>query len=223
MPMILKNISIASPLRILVQIERLTIANGEVLGVLGPSGSGKSSLLSYCAGVLDPKFSASGEIWIGKDDETRIRLDKQSPQERKLGLMFQDDLLFPNMSVGENLLFGMQGHEPRATRLHRVREMLKKADLEGYVDRRPTSLSGGQRSRVSLLRTLLSNPRALLLDEPFAKLDPLLRLEFRAFVFQCVRDQELPCLLVTHEMTDLPAESKRITVGLLSDSKDILR
>ncbi len=174
---------------------------GEVVTIMGPSGSGKSSLLAYLCGTLDRAFQATGEIWINGIDVTRLPIE-----ERQLGILFQDDLLFPHMTVGENLLFAI----PRAVRNRRerrelMRQALAEADLAGYEERDPATLSGGQRARVALMRTLLARPRAVLLDEPFSKLDEDLQAAMRQFVFGHVRAQELPTLLVTHAAEDAQA------------------
>ena len=118
-------------------------------------------------------------------------------------MLFQDDLLFPHMSVGGNLLFGL--HEAvrgRAARLASAIEALESAELGGMFDRRPDSLSGGQRARVALLRVLLSRPAALLLDEPFSGLDVSLRQRFREMVFSRARAAGLPLILATHDPAD---------------------
>jgi putative thiamine transport system ATP-binding protein len=125
------------------------------------------------------------------------------PEERRIGRLFQDDLLFPHMTVGENLLFGMPRGD-RAEREARMREALEQAGLRGYADRPPHTLSGGERARVALFRTLLAEPNAVLLDEPFNKLDKELRSGLRGFVFGHLHERGLPALLVTHDRADAP-------------------
>lgn len=193
----LENIDIRLNGRPLVALDT-RIGPGEVLTVMGPSGSGKSSLLAYLAGFLGDDFTASGEV----------RLDGRAIQalpaeERGIGLLFQDPLLFPHLSVAGNLRFGLPRHcrDKRA----RVEAALAHIGLTGFGDRDPATLSGGQKARVALMRLLLSEPRAVLLDEPFSKLDTQLRREMRDWVFQHLRDAGLPSLLVTHDHQDAEA------------------
>jgi putative thiamine transport system ATP-binding protein len=197
----LNGVRIALPGRVLIDTLSATVAPGEILTVMGPSGSGKSSLLSYIGGFLGPPFEAGGEVSLG--DRT---LDDLPPYERRVGILFQDDLLFPHLSVASNLMFGLPpAVAGRKQRLAAVESALADADLEGFGARDPASLSGGQRARVALLRTLLSKPQALLLDEPFGKLDAALRADFRRFVFGFARRARLPTVMVTHDAADAAA------------------
>lgn len=176
----------------------LSIAAGEIVTLMGPSGSGKSSLLSLIAGDLEPPFEGQGTV--ERDGEV---LDGLPPERRNIGRLFQDDLLFPHLTVGENLLFGME-RGIRALRLKRMEAALKDAGLEGFANRAPHTLSGGQRARVALMRALLAQPAAMLLDEPFNKLDSELRAAMRHFVFSHLKERAIPCLLVTHDRADVP-------------------
>jgi putative thiamine transport system ATP-binding protein len=179
----------------------LQVEPGEVVTVMGPSGCGKSSLLSFLCGTLDPPFRAIGRIWLNG-----TALEGLPPERRRLGILFQDDMLFPHLSVGENLAFALpRAVQPRAERRARVAAALREAGLEGFAARDPATLSGGQRARVALMRTLLAEPRALLLDEPFNKLDLDLRERVRRFVFDHARSAALPTLLVTHDPADAQA------------------
>ena len=187
----------------------LVIEPGECVTVMGPSGCGKSTLLAYIAGTIEPAFHASGGVAIGARDITRL-----PPEARRVGIQFQDDLLFPHLSVGGNLAFALPaGVRERGARRQRVEAALAEADLAGFADRDPATLSGGQRARVALMRTLLSEPQALLLDEPFNKLDAQLRNEFRRFVFAHAVQRGLPTLLVTHDANDAQAAGGRV-IGL---------
>jgi putative thiamine transport system ATP-binding protein len=197
----LEDVQIAVGSRVQLGPLALEVKPGDVLTVMGPSGSGKSTLLSFICGTLDPAFVATGRVWLRDREITRL-----PPEARRVGILFQDDLLFPHLSVGQNLGFGLPAAvADRTARRARVEEALKEADLEGFADRDPATLSGGQRARVSLMRTLLAEPHALLLDEPFSRLDAELRERFRRFVFSHARLRGLPTLLVTHDPADAEA------------------
>jgi putative thiamine transport system ATP-binding protein len=127
--------------------------------------------------------------------------------QRRIGILFQDDLLFPHLSVLENLLFALPAGAA-AQRIARAEAALAEAGLADHGPRLPHTLSGGQRARVSVLRALLAQPRALLLDEPFSRLDLPLRERFRAFVFERLRAQGIPAVLVTHDAHDVPPGAK---------------
>lgn len=171
------------------------VGAGEVLTIMGPSGSGKSSLLAFIAGFLPPAFTASGQVWLAGRNITGL------PAERSgVGLLFQDPLLFPHLSVAGNLRFGLRQHRANTDAL--IDESLQQIGLAGFARRDPATLSGGQQARVALMRLLLSEPRAVLLDEPFSKLDAGLRHEMRELVFGHLRASGLPSLLVTHDAAD---------------------
>jgi putative thiamine transport system ATP-binding protein len=186
--------------RVLLAGFSLAIGPGEVTTVMGPSGCGKSSLLSWLCGTLDPSFRAAGQVFL--DDAP---IDDLPPERRRLGILFQDDMLFPHLSVGGNLAFALPASVRGRERRARIAAALSEADLEGFALRDPATLSGGQRARVALMRTLLALPRALLLDEPFNKLDRELRQRVRRFVFDHARRSDLPTLLVTHDPADAEA------------------
>lgn len=179
----------------------VAVAPGHVVTLMGPSGCGKSSLLAYVCGILDPAFTAAGRVLLNGREITALPVE-----ERRVGILFQDDLLFPHMSVGDNLAFGLTAAvKGRAARLQTIDEALREAELGGFGDRDPATLSGGERARVALMRVLLSAPEVLLLDEPFGRLDLNLRGQIRAFVFDHARRRKLPILLVTHDPEDAAA------------------
>jgi putative thiamine transport system ATP-binding protein len=205
----LQSVSIRLGDRLLLSIDT-HVAPGSVLTVMGPSGSGKSTLLAFIGGFLDKAFSASGTVLIDSEN-----MAGKSPQERHAGILFQDPLLFPHMSVGENLLFAIPSAVRTASeRISIARNMLGGMELEGCFDHDPARLSGGQKARVALARTLVSEPRALLLDEPFSKLDSALRQQMRELVFSLARERGLPVVLVTHDPADAEAAGGQlVTIG----------
>jgi putative thiamine transport system ATP-binding protein len=194
----------------------LTVVPGEAATVMGPSGCGKSSLLAYICGTLNRALRAGGRVRLDGVDVTDL-----PPERRRIGILFQDDLLFPHMTVAENLAFGLPAAvRGRAERRARIEAALADAGLAGFATRDPATLSGGQRARVALLRTLLSQPRALLLDEPFGRLDGTLRARFRRTVLEYARRQGLPTLLVTHDFDDAAAAGGRVIQIAMREGQD---
>ena len=197
----LKRVRIALDGAELVPETSLAVRPGEIVTVMGPSGAGKSSLLAYLCGTLARAFQAGGEVRVDGVDVTPLPVER-----RRIGILFQDDLLFPHMSVGENLLFAVpRSVKSRGQRRELMLRALAEAGLPGTEERDPATLSGGQRARVALMRTLLAQPRAVLLDEPFSKLDDDLKASMRRFVFDHVRAKGLPTLMVTHAAEDAQA------------------
>ena len=197
----LHAVRVALPAREVIAPLTLAIAPGECVTVMGPSGAGKSTLLAFIAGTLDPAFAATGRVTLGARDVTDL-----PPEARRIGILFQDDLLFPHLTVGGNLAFALPAAlRDRRERRARIDAALAEAELPGFADRDPATLSGGQRARVTLMRTLLAQPEALLLDEPFSRLDAPLRAGMRRFVFDHARERGLPVLLVTHDASDAEA------------------
>lgn len=197
MALTLDKVAISLGTRPLLALSHV-VAPGAVLTVMGPSGSGKSTLLAYVGGFLDPAFTATGRVLIGGKDITA-----QPAEARHAGILFQDPLLFPHMTVAANLLFGLAPDvQGRTERRAIVEQTLSEFGLDGMGERDPATLSGGQKARVALARVLLSAPRALLLDEPFSRLDAPLRQAMRDLVFAAARKRGLPVLLVTHDKAD---------------------
>lgn len=170
----------------------------------GPSGAGKSQTLQAIAGLMQPD---GGHIRIGGrtlfDAAAGIRL---SPQARRCGYLFQDYALFPHLNVRQNVLFGLQRgwlNPWRRTRLAEVEQCLAAFGLSELAQQLPAQLSGGQRQRVALARAIVARPQVLLLDEPFAALDPALRASLRHELDTLQRRLQLPMLLITHDHDDV--------------------
>ena len=176
------------------------ITDGQVLSIMGPSGIGKSSLLHFLSGSLSPNLTTTGEAFLNNQ-----ALHTKSTQDRKVGLLQQMPLLFPHMSIIENLLFAIPADTKKSARIDMAQNALEKLSIPDKANALPKDLSGGQQARVALLRTLLSQPDFLLLDEPFSKLDPALRRDVRTFVLNEIRQANIPALLVTHDPEDAKA------------------
>lgn len=198
----LKNVSISLSGKQLLEID-CSVGPGEILSVMGPSGSGKSSLLAYIAGFLAPVFESSGSVLVNGDDICSLPAER-----RRIGLLFQDPLLFPHLSVAGNLRFAIADASKDKKQV--IERGLDEIGLAGFDKRDPGTLSGGQASRVALLRLLLSTPNAVLLDEPFSKLDTQLREEIRTLVFSKLRASGLPTILVTHDQADADSAGGKI-------------
>jgi len=200
---------LSSAQRVLLKDLRFAVPPGHILTLMGPSGSGKSSVLAAIAGTLGSVAEGAQALRAQASVQLNGQDIGQRPTARRgVGLLFQDPLLFAHLTVGENLLFAVPPG-PRAQRLAQAQQALTEAGLQGYGERDPATLSGGQRARVALMRALLAQPQALLLDEPFSKLDAALRDQFRAFVFAHIRARQIPAVLVTHDAADV-AEPDRL-------------
>lgn len=190
-------IQLSSPSHVLLKNLHLTIPSGVIHTVMGASGAGKSSLLAAICGTLPDGMAFEGRVALdGK------RIDQLPTERRHIGILFQDDLLFAHMTVAENLLFAVPPGA-RATRAACVAQGLRDLEMQPFADADPATLSGGQRARVALMRALLAQPRALLLDEPFSKFDAALRERMRDFVFEQSRSRQIPVLMVTHDDADV--------------------
>ena len=200
MNLVINHLTIKSPEQHLFDDVCINVEPGEVVTLMGPSGCGKSTLLSVIAGHLSPVFSISGSITLNN-----INVLDLAPDQRRIGILFQDDLLFPHLNVWENLAFALPKKITGSQRKMEALSTLQRIGLDDLADKMPAHISGGQRARISLMRMLLSKPCAVLLDEPFSKLDKVLREEFREFVFNQIKKQNVPALMVTHDDADIPA------------------
>ena len=182
---------------------------GELLALVGPSGSGKTTVLRCIAGLATPRdgeVTCNGETWLDVRAGTTA-----SPQQRRVGLVFQHYALFPHLDALANVASAMS-HQPRRERTARARALLARVNMDGLEARRPSELSGGQRQRVALARALARDPRALLLDEPFSAVDQLTRRRLRLELAQLRRQIRSPMVLVTHDLDEAQLLGDRISV-----------
>lgn len=181
----------------------LNVTEGEIVALLGPSGCGKTTLLRVVAGLQD---SDGGSVHIfGQSGNAR----QFPPERRQVGMVFQDLALFPHCTVAKNVGFGLRTWS-RAHRAQRVEELLQRMGLKDLGQRYPHELSGGQQQRVALARSLAPKPRLLLLDEPFASLDTPLRQRLAPQVAQWVREEQVTCVVVTHDHAEAAAMADRV-------------
>jgi putative thiamine transport system ATP-binding protein len=196
----LRNISLkwfSSKEKPFIKDLNIKVNNGKILTIFGSSGIGKSSLINVIAGVYESNLLFTGDIILNNK-----KITNTLPEKRKIGLLLQDGVLFPHLSVEQNLIFGIKKSLTNKEKYLLINEHLIKANMEGFENRYPNTLSGGQKSRVACLRAILSEPDALLLDEPFSSIDPEQRNSFRLFVANQVREKKIPCILVTHDESD---------------------
>ena len=203
----IKNLQLYRQGELLLSLDE-QIAGGEILTVMGPSGSGKSSLLNWLTGTLPNGFTATGEVWLNDKNVSHL-----PTHLRHIGVLYQDALLFSHLSVAGNIAFAMpksNKNSNKKQRREKIEQALAQVGLAGMGDRHPDNLSGGQQARVALLRTLLSAPKAILLDEPFSKLDTQLRVDTRQLVFEQIRTHKLPAIMVTHDYSDAEAANGKV-------------
>jgi ABC-type Fe3+/spermidine/putrescine transport system ATPase subunit len=183
----------------------LEIADGEFFTLLGPSGCGKTTLLRTIAGFADLD---SGQIRFGGK-----RIETLPPHRRNTGMVFQNYAIFPNLTVGGNVAYGLKARRvPEAQIRERVGRALKLVHLDGYGERWPHQLSGGQLQRVAIARCLVIEPEVLLLDEPLSNLDAKLRVEMRAEIRTLQQQLKITAIYVTHDQEEALAMSDRIAV-----------
>jgi multiple sugar transport system ATP-binding protein len=183
----------------------LTIADGELLVLVGPSGSGKSTALRMLAG-LEPLDD--GRILIGDRDVSTVR-----PRERDIAMVFQNYALYPNLDVAQNMGFALkQQGVPKEERARRVRDVAKLLDLEPYLDRKPRNLSGGQRQRVAMGRAIVRHPQVFLMDEPLSNLDAKLRVQTRTELVELQNRLAVTTVYVTHDQVEAMTMGDRVAV-----------
>lgn len=187
----------------------LTIPDGTLIGLLGPSGCGKSTTLYMISGLQKP---TDGKILFGDDDVTEL-----SPENRGVGLVFQNYALYPHMTVKQNIMFPLQNLKgadklDKKTMLERTYEAAKLVQIDELMDRKPSELSGGQQQRVAIARALVKMPRVLLLDEPLSNLDARLRLQTREEIRRIQRETKITTIFVTHDQEEAMSISDMIVV-----------
>ena len=183
----------------------LEIQDGELVGLLGPSGCGKSTTLFMLSGLTEP---SGGRILFGDNDVTTI-----PPEDREIGLVFQNYALYPHMTVLENIMFPLINRKvPKAEARDRAENMAEVVHLEGLLHRKPKALSGGQQQRVAIARALVKRPKVLLLDEPLSNLDAKLRVETREEIRRIQQEVKITTIFVTHDQEEAMSISDRIAV-----------
>ena len=185
------------------------IPDGQLIGLLGPSGCGKSTTLNLICGLETP---TSGHIFFGEDDVTRL-----PPENRGVGLVFQNYALYPHLTVRQNILFPLQNLKgeqklTKAVMLEKAEEAARLVQIENLMDRKPSEMSGGQQQRVAIARALVKMPRVLLLDEPLSNLDARLRLQTREEIRRIQRETGITTIFVTHDQEEAMSISDLIVV-----------
>ena len=183
--------------------------NDELVALVGPSGSGKSTILRAIAGLNSPQdghVSCNGQTWL----DTKNNL-YQSPQQRRIGMVFQEPALFPHMSVLDNLIVALD-HLPKENRNAHARDWLERVNLSGLETRKPATLSGGQQQRVALARALAREPEVLLLDEPFSAVDRVTRRKLQSELASLRQHINIPVVLVTHDLEEAALLANKICV-----------
>ena len=181
----------------------LQVAAGERIAIVGPSGAGKSTLLNLIAGFVLP---TRGNIWLNGENHTR-----SAPYERPVSMLFQENNLFPHLTVQQNLALGLKTSlKLTALEQDQIERVADAVGLTSFLSRLPNSLSGGQKQRVALARCLLRDKPILLLDEPFSALDPELRMDMLNLIDELCHSKNLTLLLVTHQPSELTGKVDRM-------------
>jgi ABC-type sugar transport system ATPase subunit len=210
-PIIIKNLTKKFGKVVALNNVSLTIDAGTFVTLLGPSGCGKTTLLRCVAGLEDPD---DGEIYIGnKLVYSHSKGISLSPGERDLGLVFQNYALWPHMKVDKNITFALEIQKmPKDEMAKRVKESLKEVQMEGYEDRYPREMSGGQQQRIALARMLAYRPKVFLMDEPLSNLDARLRMDMRTELKRLHHISGATTMYVTHDQVEALTMSTTIAV-----------
>jgi putative thiamine transport system ATP-binding protein len=208
-----------------ITLPDIDVQKGELLVITGPSGIGKSTLLHWLLGNIPQHVAIKGQIILSGINITNLAIE-----QRRVGLLMQDVYLFPHLTVQDNICFALpknpqlslkkpqrsskkpQGSSKKQRRAAAMK-MLEQINLVHLGTRYPQNLSGGERSRVGLIRALANQPQVMLLDEPFAALDPRTREQMGAWAFQQLTEQNIPSVMVSHDVEDIPASAKQICLA----------
>ena len=208
-----------------ISLPDIHVGKGELLVITGPSGIGKSTLLHWLLGNIPQHVAISGQIMLCGSNITDLAIE-----QRRVGLLMQDVYLFPHLNVQDNICFALpknlqfsvkelQHHSKMPQRASKKQRrvaainLLEQINLAHLATRYPQNLSGGERSRIGLIRALANQPQVMLLDEPFAALDPSTRLQMGGWAFQQLAEQNIPSVMVSHDVEDIPASAKRLCLA----------
>ncbi|MBU2880112.1 ATP-binding cassette domain-containing protein [Aliiglaciecola lipolytica] len=199
-----------------IELPEIRLKNGELLVLTGPSGMGKSTFLHWLLGDTPEHAKVSGDITLNDVPLNAIKIE-----QRRIGLLMQDVHLFPHLTVLDNICFALPKHltnqPPNKLNKHQRRDlalaMLNKIDM-GYVAKHYVEqLSGGERSRVGLVRALANEPKALLMDEPFAALDPKTSAQVSQWAFAQLQTRGVPTIMVSHDLDNIPAQAQHLDLA----------
>lgn len=181
----------------------LTIGDGQIMSILGPSGGGKTTLLNIIIGISQP---TSGQILYNGEDLTNVPMEK-----RGFNIVFQDYALFPNLNAYENITYGLKNN-PGISTEKEIKEMISLLGLEEHLGKKIDELSGGQKQRVALARTLVMKPKLLLLDEPLSALDGVIKESIKQKIKQIVEQYNLTTIMVTHDPEEACTMSDKVLI-----------